>query len=210
MANFIQDADLLSWEPGLFIDVVLPAQQPLNLTDGQLTGKTLTSATGGFSTLEAGQVVVIGSGSVRAAAFAIESITSDTQIELASPPGGSGSTTGLTLSVRTFQPQITRAHQRLCESLGLAMDTGQPDLLTDASVVGLTVVSRLEALGALVEIFETGRRLGGENDYLTDRAAAYRQRHIAAMEAASVAVDTDGDGLADRMIQPGLAVLRRI
>ncbi len=211
MANFINDADLLTWEPGLFIDMVLPAQQPLTIQDGQLADKTLMSATGGFDALAAGQVVVLGSGPGDSAAFAVASITSDTQLELASPPSQFETEAELTVSARTFEPQVTRAHERLCESLGLSTEseTGGDDLLTDASVVGLGVARRLEALGALVEIFEAGWRLGGDNRHLADRAASYRKRYGAAMAAASVAVDTDGDGLADRMIQPCLSTLRR-
>src|SRR5690606_15342474 len=59
--TFSTDRDLLLFEPLVFHDVPIAAQQRLRVDDGVLTGTTLTSATADFAAaqVDAGSVVLI-------------------------------------------------------------------------------------------------------------------------------------------------------
>ncbi|MFA7235869.1 MAG: hypothetical protein WC058_03305 [Phycisphaeraceae bacterium] len=202
MPNFSNDGDLLMLEPGLFVDLPLVGQTKLKVTDGELTGNVLSSVTGGFNGLTPGDVVVIRSSESDGAAWAANTITDDHTLSLAFEPTGLNATTVLTVIARTLAPQAAEIHDQLLRAVGIAPGAEDANSeLTEASVLSIGLMKRLEALGTL----ELAYRGAG----LEAKAGEYRRRFAEAMRGARVLIDTDGDGLADVWRMPGVGRLVR-
>ncbi len=209
MAHFINDAELLAYEPNAFIDLPYTSQQLFRTEDATIDQQTVTSAVGGFDGLAAQQVAVIGCETVPHSAHAIAAIDSDTQLTLVTAPVGLAQTTNLTLSVRSFGPQIGLVHAELMRALGL--DPDNPDnTLNESAVISQGTVMRLEALGALWLAYNAAASLAGDNRTVREKAEHYRLRYRAAMHSVTVLIDTDGDGRADLCRRPGTVEFRRI
>ncbi|MBI1373912.1 MAG: hypothetical protein GC159_14410 [Phycisphaera sp.] len=204
MPNFITDADLLAYEPNVFNDLPFASQRTLQVTDAAVSGTTVTSATGGFDALSAGDVAIVAD-----VAHAVASITDDNTLELTAAPVALSATTGLTLTARTLAAQATLVHGELMRAVGI--DADDPDeTLDESSIVSVGVMRRLEALGALSRAYAAAVALVGDNEAINAKAAAYRQRFAMALSGAQVLVDTDGDGRADVWRTPGVVRLTRV
>ncbi len=206
MPNFSTDADLLSCEPGVFVDLVLPNQQKRRVTDAAVDALTVTSAAGGFSNLNAGDVAVIGSGEVDAAAFAIGAIDDDHTLTLETAPSHLAATSGLTLMVRTFGPQRDFIHAQLMRCVGIDPDG---DELDESAVVSTGLMRRLEVLGTLWRAYRAAHALVGDNSAVEAKAAQYEHHFNRALTGAVVGIDTNGDGVADVQRTPGAGRLVR-
>jgi len=205
--HFSTDADLLAYEPRLFIDVPLPGQQRLRVTDAQLTGNVLTSATGGLAALIEHQVVTISTSPGDAVSVAIASVTDDNTLALTHAPM-LATTTDLTAVVRTFEPQAGVVHDELLAAIGI--DADDPVLpLTEAAVVSTELMRRLEVLGTLWRVFEAGVGAVGDQSAINQRSDEYRRRFVTALGGARVLIDTDGDGRADAWRVPAVGRLVR-
>jgi hypothetical protein len=194
MSNFSNDADLLAYEPYVFTDLPFASQRRLRVTDAAVDGTTVTSETGGFAALVAGQVVVI-----EALTYAIASITDDNTLELAAAPIELSSTTGLTLTVPTLAPQAWLVHDE---------DDAEADI-TEQSIVSTQLMRRLEAIGTLAHAYSAAVALVGDNETINAKADRYRQRYQRALNVAQVLIDADGDGLADAWRSPGVGWMVR-
>jgi len=204
MPNFITDADLLGYEPNVFNDLPFASQRKLHVTDAAVTGTTVTSATGGFIGLTAGDVAMI-----EEVAHAVASITDDNTLELAGAPVALSASVGLAMTVRTLEPQTALMHGELMRAV--CIDVDDPDeSLDETAIVSVGVMRRLEALGTLSRAYTAAVALVGDNRAITEKAAMYRQRFTQAMSGAQVLIDTDGDGRADTWRTPGVVRLTRV
>ena len=135
--NFSTDRDLLTLEPHVFRDVPFLSQQRVSVTDGVISGTTLTSASADFvaSQVEAGSVVLVND-----VAHEVLSRTDANTLSISLPrasltdaaiPSGDGST--LTVMARTFDVQASLVHDSLYQltRMGILEPSNRPaiDLL---------------------------------------------------------------------------------
>lgn len=211
--NFSTDRDLLALEPGVFLDVPFAAQQRVSVSDGVLTGTTLTSAEADFEAaqVESGHVVLIN----RLAHEVIERVDAGTltvsllRARATGPaiPGAEG--TGLSVKVRSFAAQAALVHDELLRLLGIDPDDPEAVLDEDA-VVSLSMMAQLEALGTLERVYTGAAALVGDNETVSRKAQHYRRRFREALAQATVLIDTDGDGRANERRHFGLVRLLRV
>lgn len=211
--NFSTDRDLLLYEPTLFNDVPWIAQQRLSVTDGDVTGTTLSSATADFETaqVDAGSILLVDKVPVEVISLT-DSMTLTASLprarttDAAIPPGDGSSKSVI---ARTFAPQAELVCAALLRMLGL--DSDDPDQPLDAdAVVSLSLMARLEALGTLERVFSSAAALTGDNDGLLYKASEYRRRFAEAASRSPVQIDTNGDGLPDEKRYIGLSRLTRV
>ena len=179
---FATDSDLLAYEPRVFEDVPIPGQQRLRVTDAAIAGTTLSSAAADFEAarVEAGAVVLVAD----AAMEVIERGDANT-------------------------PQRAVVHAGLLRGLGIETDDADAALTADA-IVTESVMTALEALGTLAAVYALAVSVVGDNETIRAKAAHYRQQFAMRKRAARVLIDTDGDGRADVVRQPGVTTLRRV
>ena len=203
--NFATDRDLLMLEPNLFVDVPFLSQQRLRVTDGVLSGTTLTSVTADFSAarVEAGSVVLIGRTGEMAVAHEVIGCPDAHTLTVSLPRSAVGdpaiasrSGTGLEVTVRTFTPQAALVHNVLLQMLELDPVSAVPGQGEDA-IVSLSVMSRLEVLGTLEQIYTAAAGLLGDSSNLMRKAKFYQERFASGVRKATVLLDLDGDGYAD-------------
>jgi len=211
--NFSTDRDLVVYEPTLFTDAPFIAQQRVSVTDGALTGTQLTSVDADFAAaqVEAGSIVLIDktpyevierSDAQTLTVSLLRNRLSDEAI-----PGTDG--TDLVVKVRTFAPQAAILHDTLLRLLGIEPD--DPDApLTEDSVVSLSVMARLEALGTLERIYSGAAAITGDNAQLREKAGEYGRRFHLAAARSTVLIDVDDDGHADERRHLGLVRLSRV
>lgn len=210
---FSKDRDLLAIEPAVFEDVPFAAQKRLHVSDAAVSGTTLISATADFVTsgVDSGSVVLIGQ-----VAHEVLSRTDANTVEVSLPrasindagiPGGDG--TNLELIVRTFAPQAALVHDGLLRLIGVDPDDPESEL-TEASILSLALLERVEALGTLELVYAGAASLIGDNDTLLMKAGEYRRRFRQACANAVVSLDTDGDGVADCRLHLGTVRLDRV
>lgn len=213
---FATDRDLLIHEPTLFGDVPFAAQQRAAATDGQVSGTALGSAAADFSGVAPGMVALVGATPVEVVAVVnthtltvsrLRSSTTDAPI--APPPG-----TGLSVVVRTFEPQIRLAHDLLLRQIGVAPageTAGYPrDCVDESMIVSRQEMAYLTCLGALARIFAGAASISGESDTLWRKADAYQRRLRAESRASRIGIDLDADGHADLWREPAVIPLVRV
>lgn len=211
--NFSTDRDLLRLEPAIFNEVTFASQQRLHVTDGIVSGTTLTSASSDFEAAQvaAGDVVLIANVAceviARVDANTLTVSLPRTDLSNAAIPPGDGST--LDVSVRTFALQATRVHNALLRKLRIDADDVNSPLSEDA-IVSLSLLGELETLGTAAQAYHGAIAVGGDNVVLREKAATYRQRFDISTRAAVVLIDTDGDGVADTERRLGDIQLIRI
>lgn len=204
--NFSTDRDLLAIEPAVFEDVPFAAQKRLQVADASVSGTTLTSAGADFvaARVDAGSVVL-----VAGLAFEVLSRTDANTLEVSLPrthntdpgvPGGDGA--DLELIARTFAPQAELVHDGLLRLIGIDPEDADAEL-TQASILSVALMARIEALGTLELVYAGAASLLGDNDTLLMKAGEYRRRFRQACAGAVVSLDTDGDGLADQRLPLG-------
>lgn len=211
--NFSTDRDLLAYEPQVFNDVPFAAQQRASVTDGSLSGTTLTSTAADFEAAQVatGDVVLIAGVAhevlSRTDANTLEVSLPRTNLTDAAIPSSDG--TDLAVQLRTFAQQATVVHDELLRLLRI--DPDDPEAaLTEESIVSLSLMSRLEALGTLARLYAGGVAVVGDNAGLQHKEAAYRARFREACARAVVRIDADGDGFADEERRLGVVRLERV
>lgn len=208
MNLFSRDADLLVYEPGVFVDLPLGPQRRLRVEDAVVSGATVSSATGGFGALSAGDVVVLGDGPGQWRAYAVEQVEDDGELTLATAALGFDEAEPVVLEQRTFEPQAALVHEELLRAVGIDVDDEAAGLGAEA-VISVTVMRRLEALATLSRAYAAGVGVSGEQAGIEAKAATYRRAFAKALRGARVLIDTDGDGRADVWRTPGVARLVR-
>ena len=200
MPNFSTDSDLLAHEPMVFHELPFAGQTKLRVTDAVISDAMVTSTTGGFSRLAAGDVAILGDG-----AFAISAIGDDQTLTLAVPPVG---ITDATLIVRTFAPQAALVRDELLRAVGIDPDDPDP-AYGQSAIVSVAHVRQLEALGALARAYAAAVSIAGDSRRILEKADRYRQRFTRGLRGSAILLDLDGDGRADTFRHPGVMQLIR-
>jgi phosphohistidine swiveling domain-containing protein len=211
--NFSTDRDLLAIEPAVFEDVPFAAQQRLDITDGSVTGTTLTSAAADFVTaqVDQGSVLLIG-GTAYEVLARIDANTLTISLPRSSTddpaiPGGDGALLGVT--ARTFAPQAELVHDGLLQMIGIEPE--DPDAeITESAILSLSRLAQVEAVGTLERVYSGAASLIGDNETLLMKAGEYRRRFREACASTTVLLDTNGDGLPERRVRLGTVRLTRV
>lgn len=210
---FTTDSDLLAYEPRVFVDVPIPGQQRVRVTDAAITGTTLTSASADFEAagVEPGAVVLVGDAALEVLARVDANTLSVSQPRAADLDAAIAPQAGeaLVATVRTFAPQAAVVHATLLRELGIDTDDALNALTADA-IVTESVMAALEALGTLAAVYALAVSVVGDSEAVRAKAAHYRQQFAMRKRGARVLIDTDGDGRADVVRQPGVTTLRRV
>lgn len=200
---FSRDRDLLAREPKVFAEAATAGQEKLRVADGAVTGTTLTSTTADFELagVETGSVVLV-SGVAHEVLDRVDAQTLTVSLlrgrrEAAATPGLQG--TGLVVVCQTFEPQTEAAGRELVRLLGLVQES-----VSEAAVVNLEELRELETLAALRLIYRQAMETVGDSTGILEKARFYENEFDRAWQAAQVALDLDGDGVADRVICPGV------
>ena len=210
--NFATDRDLLAFEPNLFRDVPFLSQQRLTAIDAAIAGNILTSASD-FAVLgiSVGDVVLVNDQPLEVLAREDANTLTVSQLRtslidaaIAPAPVAAGS-----LVVRTFAPQIALVHQSLLRMIGIDPDSNTEDDLGEDAILSLSLMARLESLGALERIYSAALTLTGDNDAVTAKAADYCKRFREAINRAAIRIDTDADGQADLERRPAIVTFTR-
>jgi hypothetical protein len=211
MGLFSTDADLLGLEPCVFLDVPFGSQRHLRVTDAAVNGVTVTSATGGFDTLVAGDVVVLRTSESDAVALGVTGVTDGTTLALSGEPIGLGAATGLTLDAITYGPQAALVHDELLRSIDIDPDDpdGVASGLDESMIVSLGLMGELEAMGVLARVYGAAAGIEGDHAGVTAKARYWLGRYRSAWRGARVLLDVDGDGAADAWRCAGVGQLVR-
>jgi hypothetical protein len=209
----INDVDLLTIEPSVFIDAEPASTNLLTLDDGVIAGVALTSASADFvaSGIGQGHVAI-----VNGEALEITERLSGTQLGVSrprasgdddaiAPPPGSG----LEFKINTFARLIAQTQSDLLAAL--AIDGDDPDLpLDEADIVNADAVGRYLALRVIERAFSLASAIDVPDESLAARAAHYAALADDLAEGLAVLVDLDGDGEADQARHRRVCVLRRV
>lgn len=215
--NFSTDRDLLVLEPHIFDDAPIAAQQRITAADAAVAGTTLTSASSDFvaAQVEPGSVVLIGQIAhevlMRIDATTLAVSLPRARLADAAIPGPQGAS--LELIARTFAPQAAVVHDMLLNLLGIDAQDGdaQDDArITEDDIVSLSVMARLEALATLERIYASAAAVAVDAEPMLRKAAEYRDRFNRSIRRATVLIDTNGDGRADRRWRLGDLRLVRV
>ncbi len=145
MEMFSTDSDLLGYEPGVFVDLGFVGQRKLMVSDGVIDGCELSSTTGGFSDLSAGDVAVLEVTGGEKASYGVESVEDNNTLTLGRAPVGLGGSSGLSVEVITLEPQRELVHEELLT----ALTDDEDEQIEAGDVLSVDVVNQLEALGTL-------------------------------------------------------------
>lgn len=209
MPNFATDADLLAYDPALFIDLPIPAEQTLRVDDAAVAGTTLTSVAGGFDVLSVGHVLTLRSTHADAGSHAVAAIPDPNTVDLATPPLHLAAHATLTVIGRTFREQTGIVHDELLRAIGLDPDDPRHGL-DETAVRSVNLMRHLETLGTLALIYGAAAETSAESNVFAGRAALYCRRFQAALASATVLIDTNGDGHPDLRRTPQATRLVRV
>jgi len=217
MSAFCQDRDILAIEPLVYLTGALPAQDLITGQDGTINGSTFTSATADFQAagVEAGMVLCVHAGSpAEGAAYEILSVDSQTALtisilradedEPAVPPAAAS---GLAYYVRTFAAQIRRTSEALGERL---RHTAEAEGIAAAEFADSSQLAQAAAMGVLAAIFVARAENASPADANWVKAEHYRDGFASLQSQLRLAVDADGDGVAEQTRTLGNVALRRI
>jgi hypothetical protein len=212
-----QDRDLLCIEPTIFLGGGFASRTRIAGNDGQLSSTAFTAPTADFiqAGLAAGMVLCTWADAPEEPS-SLEIVSVDTATSLTvsvlrespdgepiAPPAGAS----LGFFVRSYRPEIVRASQELAALLSRDGEARRQDVpaFLDAADLRETV-----AAGALAKIYAARTEGAAEGDAEWIKARHYRRVWEAARSRLRVAVDTDGDGLADETRTLSHVTLRRI
>jgi hypothetical protein len=203
MTPFCTDIDLLHWEPNICRDATF-ASQTLMVGTADLSGTTLSIASGSFidAHIEPNQVVVL-SGAL-AGSFPILSVDSATGLTISilydglfsDEPAASpiASATGLTFAIRTFWPQRNVISEHLQQAAGLI--PGDP-LTENATILNPQALRYPCTLGTLHLLYSALSAAADAPKEYASRADLYQELYRSALRSTQVQIDLNGDGRCD-------------
>ena len=217
MAKFSKDVDILKYEPVLFGELYLQNQVLTKGSGGNLSGTTFTKTGTDFvgTSVESGHVIYLrSSDGVLDGIYEIVSVDSATQLtvsvmrtdvsdEAIAPPTGSD----VSYRVSTLDPQAAEVGFQLTEHLGIK--PGKASSLVDTDdILDTTVLKQVSVFGIISNVY---CMLAGQKqeDGFYAKSSHYRKLFEKAKERCRVAIDTDGDGLTEFMIDVGSSRLVR-
>ncbi len=205
MVSFMNDVDILRYEPVLFGELYLPGQVLAEGTGGALSGTTFTAADADFTGLQvaAGGAIYLRSadGSVDGA-FEIVSVDSATQLtvsvlrsESSDEPIAPASGEDVSYRVSTYRPQAEEVSFNLAERLGIRPGRADSEIGAD-DVLDDSVLKQVCVFGVLSQAYATlaSKR---EDEGLWSKSLHYKRLFEQARERCQVCFDVDGDGVGD-------------
>jgi len=215
--RFCQDRDLLCIEPIVFLSGDAIGRRLIGGGDGAISGTTFTSAGSNFisSGLEAGMVLctydaIPAEGLAweilsvdSATALTISVLRATTEDPAVAPPAG----TGLSFYVRSFSPQTQSVSATLAEKLRQLAEVAGIASADFADSAQLRVTT---AHGALAGVFLARADNARPHDANWIKAEFHRAEFLRCQEQLRLAVDLDGDGVAEQTRTLGNVYLKRV
>jgi len=205
MQCFSNDVDILRCEPVFFSELHLREQVVACGSGATLSGTTLTAPGADFSAADvaAGCVVhlcsddgaIHGSYEIVSAdsptTLTVSVVRTDASAQPIAPPAAAN----VTYRVCTYRPQAAQVARQLIEQFGLIGDEGgyTPDGIVDAEA--LRQASTCAVIAALYAMHAGA----ADQDGLWEKSRHYRRLSDAAARRCTLALDADGDGIADRI-----------
>ena len=219
MTTFATDTDLLHYEPNLFRDAAF-ASQTLIAGTGDLAGSVFSISAGSFNAAHVTPDQVIVLTGATSGSYPIVSVDSATQLTLSvlydglyptsgdpvpSPPG---TASGLAYVVRTFWPQRRIVSELIVSACGL--DPADVEAAAE-QIVNPVALKHACTLGSLHLVYSALAAAAEEpTEALLDRVSEYERRYRAALRAARVQLDLDGDGHAEIVRPLSVVELQRV
>jgi hypothetical protein len=225
MVRLCSDRDILKYEPGLF-GANFPANQVIAAgTGGTLTGTTFTASGANFisAQVEAGDCIYMKRADVNLeGVYEIVSVGSASQLcvsvlradresdpipplmGLLTLPSSEG---GVTYRISTYRPQIAEVSLRLMEYLWIKPGEVRSDISAD-EILNSEQVRQICALGTIASAYRTLAN-GADDNNFKDKSIEYETMFGNGMERCRVAIDKDGDGVADGVRYGGCGRLFR-
>ncbi|MBN1554231.1 MAG: hypothetical protein JXA11_05765 [Phycisphaerae bacterium] len=215
--SFSQDRDLLCIEPIVFLSGDAIGRRLITGTDGAISGTTFTSAGSNFTSagLEAGMVLCTHDTiPAEGRAWEILSVDSATTLTISvlrvdadAPPVAPPAGTDLSFYVRSFGPQIQSVSATLAEKL---RQLSQVAGIASADFADSAQLRVTTAHGALAGIFLARADNARPHDANWIKAEFHRAEFLRCQDQLRLAVDADGDGVAEETRTLGNVYLKRV
>lgn len=200
---FANDADLLTLEPRLFLDIIWAGQvilkAPAAISGGSLVfdGQDPTLEQLG---VETGSVVTVGE-----ASFAVAGRSSENEVTIAcprrfaeDPPGLPGKLEDGEVTITTFRPQLGVIHRQLLRMAGIdPLPFAMPGRANESNITNPEALRLAAVLGTLHLIYAAAGALLPEEAPVNQRARTYRDWYAQERRNVIVELDLDGDGKPD-------------
>jgi hypothetical protein len=217
MNQFCQDRDLLGIEPGMFLTSSRAGSKLIAGNNGVLSGATFTSSGANFPAagVETGMVLVVyATIPSEGRAYEIVSVGAAGQLTVSvlraspddspiAPPAG----TALQFFVLTYSPQIRRISGALAEKLRATVEASP---VASADFSDSAQLRQTAACGTLATILVAQAEEASPDDPNWAKAEHYRREFANLQTQLRLAVDIDGDGLAEQTRTLGNVRLRRV
>jgi hypothetical protein len=208
MVRLCGDVDVLKYEPGLFGELH-PANQVLATGEnGEVSGTTFTAAGVDFETagVEAGSVIYMrtADGSIDGA-FEIVTVDSAEQICVSvlrgdleedpiAPPAGAPAT-GVFYRISTLRPQIEEVSLRLTEYFGIQPGDADSEYSAE-EIADSEEIRQVCSTGVIAAVYAMLATNSGDEGFWS-KQKHYEQLFNKGRERCRLALDTNGDGIAD-------------
>jgi hypothetical protein len=207
MVRFCKDVDILKYEPALFGELH-PTNQVLAAgSGGELAGTTFEAADADFVSgqVEPGGVIYLRSvdGLLDGAyeIVAVDSATqlcvsvlrADSQADATAPPAAND----VSYRISTFRPQAAEVSLQLTQYFGIRPGQADSDASAD-DILDTEAIRQVCAFGVIAGAYAMlANKPGGEQ--FEEKSRHYERLFEKAKERCRVALDLDGDGVADRV-----------
>lgn len=215
MNNECTDRDLLAVEPILYVGGGLPAQVLAAGADGEIADGVFTREAADFvaAGVEEGMALCVWATTAsEGAAYEVVGVRSPTQLAVSLlradrdvPPLSPPDQSGLSFRVQTFVPQIRGVAAALAEKLRQLAEAAGVEF---AGFVDSSQLRQVIVYGALAGIF-AARAASPAAEVNWIKAEHYRRMFREAQAQLRLAVDADGDGMAEQTRSLGHVTLRR-
>jgi hypothetical protein len=213
--DFCHDAELLAWEPGVFLESAFAHQALVKEVAGTVTGTALVMAATSLGNVVSGMVaqVTLADGSLTQLAE-IASATDSTHAVISALRGRSSEsaipplTQGpVKVTVISFRPQISAVGDSLLSLVGVASDRDSEASPTYSDASGFKPAA---IFGTLAAIYRTLVETHSASSVTFSKKAFYEGLFNAARQTIAATVDQDGDGIPETRVQSAAHTLERV
>jgi hypothetical protein len=208
MVRLCGDVDVLKYEPGLFGELH-PANQVLATgQNGEVSGTTFTAEGADFETagVEAGSVIYMRTtdGSIDGAyevvtvdsaeQICVSVLRGDLEEDPIAPPAGAQAM-GIFYRVSTLRPQIEEVSLRLTEYFGIQPGDADSEYLAE-EIADSEEIRQVCSTGVIAAAYAMLAASSGDGGFW-NKQQHYEQLFNKGRERCRLALDTNGDGIAD-------------
>ncbi|MFC1780940.1 hypothetical protein ACFLZ8_01570 [Planctomycetota bacterium] len=201
MTAFSNDADILKFEPILFVELYLPSQVLAEGSGGTLNGTSFGASGGDFlsSQISAGCVLYLQSADKTLdCVYEIVSVDSETQLSVSviradsddlpiAPPGAED----VSYRISTFMPQANQVGFELTQYFGIR--PGNPASPYDVDDILDTNVLRQASVYAVISAVYSMLAGNSENENFRAKSLHYQQLYTKAKSRCRLCIDIDSD-----------------